>query len=98
MRIFLLTALLLLSVMSWGNNYYFSVATGDDSRSAQEAQNPETPWKSIDKLNAFSRGLQPGDSVLFKRGEVFYGSITIRARGAMNNPIYYGAWGAGELP
>lgn len=77
--------------------YYFS-SSGDDSRSAAQAQNSATPWKSIDKLNAIFSSLKPGDEVLFKRGEVFYGNIHINAAGAQGRPITIGAYGSGAKP
>src|SRR5690606_20570229 len=53
------------------SSYYFSQSTGDDSRSVAQAQSPETPWKSIEKLNSIFHTLKPGDVVYFKRGDVF---------------------------
>lgn len=79
-------------------NYYFSSVSGDDSRTSIDARNPETPWKSLDKLNIILRSLQPGDSVLFKRGEVFYGSIQLSGSGSQHQPIVFGAYGAGTMP
>jgi hypothetical protein len=98
MRFLFLTVFLFLAVFARATNYYFSSLSGDDNRSTLEAQNPATPWKSIDKLNAISRDIQPGDSIFFKRGETFYGTITIRARGASGHAIYYGAYGTGANP
>jgi len=79
-------------------NYYFSSGTGIDSRNSTEAQNALTPWKTITKLNAFMSSLQPGDSILFKRGEVFYGSITITKSGTALSPIIFAAYGTGVKP
>ncbi|HEU4472781.1 MAG TPA: right-handed parallel beta-helix repeat-containing protein [Flavisolibacter sp.] len=80
------------------NNYYFSSSSGDDSRSAAEAASPATPWRSIQKLNAISALLRPGDSILFKRGEVFYGTIRAAASGNASAPIVYAAYGTGFKP
>ena len=62
-------------------SYYFSTSTGDDSRSAAQAQNQATPWKSISKLNSMFGSFVAGDEILFKRGEVFSGSINITKAG-----------------
>ncbi|WP_421800292.1 right-handed parallel beta-helix repeat-containing protein [Haliscomenobacter sp.] len=100
MKQFTLSSLLLL----WGswqclaNNYYLSNARGDDSRSPLEAQNPQTPWRTTAKLNAFFAELQPGDSILFKRGEVFFGTIQTSKSGSPLSPIVIGAYGQGEKP
>ena len=89
---------LLISVNSLGRNFYFSTNTGDDSRSMTQAQSPSTPWKTISKLNSFFSSLLPGDSVLFKRGEVFYGSIYLTKSGTASQPIVIGAYGTGVKP
>ena len=39
-----------------------------------------------------------GGRVLFKRGDTFYGSITINQAGLVNDPITFGAYGAGSNP
>lgn len=79
-------------------NYYFSAVSGNDSRTAAQAQHPSTPWKTLSKLNAYFKRLQPGDSVLLKRGETFYGSITVNASGTARSPIVISAHGSGEMP
>ena len=89
---------LLFSVNTWGRNFYFSTSSGDDSRSMTQAQNATTPWKTISKLNSFFSSLLPGDSILFKRGEVFYGSIIVTKSGTTTQPIVIGAYGTGVKP
>ena len=78
--------------------YYFSSVSGDDSRSSSEAKNPATPWKTLGKLNAVFSNLQPGDMVLLKRGDIFYGSIIVNKSGSSGSPITIGAYGSGEKP
>ena len=99
-NLFFITLILLLltSQTLVGRNYYFSTASGDDSRTSAQAQNPATPWKSINKLNSFFTSLVPGDSVLFKRGETFYGSIKVAKSGTSSLPIVIGAYGTGVKP
>lgn len=78
--------------------YYFSASAGDDSRSANAAQNPSTPWRSLSRLNAIFSSLRPGDSVLFRRGDVFEGAITATASGSAAAPIVFSAYGSGANP
>src|SRR5438270_12358505 len=92
----LLTILtLVLGISANATNYYFSTADGDDSRSFSEAQDPSTPWQSIDKLNSIFSSLQPGDQVLFKRGDIFNGSIVTRSSGTSSSPIVLSSYGSG---
>ena len=94
--------LLLISLYICGianaTNYYFSSASGDDSRTAAQAQNPATPWKSLSKLNSYFGSLAAGDSILFKRGETFYGNITVGKSGTAAKSIILGAYGTGAKP
>src|SRR5215475_10608106 len=92
----LVAKLALLSGIAGATTYYFSTSDGDDSRTSAQAQNSSTPWKSIDKLNSFFSSLQAGDQVLFKRGDVFYGSINISKSGSSGSPIVFGAYGSGS--
>jgi len=79
-------------------DYYFSQLSGNDSRSATEAQNPNTPWQSTNKFNAIIGGLNPGDAVYFKRGETFYGSLILDQSGTPTQPITISAYGNGAKP
>lgn len=78
-------------------NYYFSSA-GNDANSSVQAQNPLTPWRSLSRLNSFMNSLQPGDSVLFRRGDTFYGQIIITRSGNSSQKIHFGAYGSGTQP
>lgn len=80
------------------NTYYFSSISGNDSRSFTEAQNPSTPWKTIEKLNAVFNALKPGDFVLFKSDDIFYGSLFITQSGTSGSPITVGSYGSGAKP
>jgi len=83
---------------SYGASYYISTSTGNDLRSSAEAQNPETPWKTINKLNSFFSNLKPGDVVYFRRGETYFGTIRLNASGTNSNPIRISAYGSGDKP
>lgn len=82
-----------LVVFSQPKKYYFA-ANGDDSRTSVEAQNSATPWQTVSKLNSFwaSLALADGDSVLFRRGDTFTGTITVNEGGSVSGNINVGAW------
>jgi parallel beta-helix repeat protein len=83
---------------AFSTNYYFSTSTGDDSRTSTQAQSPSTPWRTLSKLDSFFSNLQPGDSVLLKRGDTFDGSITISKSGTSGLPIVISGYGTGSKP
>jgi parallel beta-helix repeat protein len=89
---------LLSGISANATNYYFSTSDGDDSRSFSEAQDPSTPWQSIDKLNSIFRFLQPGDQALFKSGDTFFGSIVTAKSGTEESPIVLSSYGLGAKP
>ena len=98
MKTFLLFALVLCAITTKATNYYFSAVSGDDSRTSAQAKSPATPWKTLNKLNSFFSTLIPGDSVLLKRGETFYGSLNLNNSGTTSLPIIIGAFGVGNKP
>jgi parallel beta-helix repeat protein len=73
--------------------FYFSSTLGDDSRTPTQAQNAATPWKNITKLNSYFSSLATGNNVVFKRGDIFYGTI-VPTKGGIN----FGAYGSGAKP
>jgi len=79
-------------VVSYGNTYYFS-NQGNNSNAGTSSQ---SPWKEVNKLDEID--LQPGDSVLFNRGDVFFGEIIMEVSGTLNAPIYFGNYGIGQKP
>ncbi len=98
MKIFTFLILALLVNTAFASTYYISSVSGDDSRSSSQAQNPATPWKTLSKLNSYFSSLNPGDIVLLKRGEVFYGSIRVNRSGTESQPITISAYGSGAKP
>lgn len=90
---FLFTLLMvLLSVMSFSATYYIS-NSGNDSNSGLTTT---AAWQSLTKVNASI--FKPGDQILFKKGDSWYGSITIKQSGTAGNPITFGAYGTGANP
>lgn len=98
---FVLYTLVIMSTtlsVGYAADYYLSSEIGNDNRTMEEAQNPTTPWKSIEKVNTLFDMLKPGDAILFNRGEKFYGTLHIKASGSSASPIRIGAYGTGPKP
>jgi len=73
--------------------YYVDATNGSDSNSGTS---PEIAWKTINKVNNSS--FNPGDSILFKKGEIWREQLTIPSSGSSGNPITFGAYGSGVKP
>ena len=94
MKTLFLLPFIIFSLAANATNYYFSV-TGND---ANNGTSTSTPWQTISKFNSVFSSRNPGDSLLFKRGDTFYGSITISTSGTSGSPIVIGAYGTGSKP
>ncbi len=79
--------LLILSTVANAKNYYISF-TGND---ANDGLTILTPWKTIAKLHNFT--FAANDSILFKRGDTFYGGIIIN-----RSNLNFDAYGTGSKP
>ncbi|MFH0920519.1 MAG: choice-of-anchor Q domain-containing protein [Fibrobacterota bacterium] len=73
-------------------SYYVDATNGSNTNTGLS---PATAWKTIDKVNGSA--LVAGDSVLFKKGETFRGSL-IPCSGSSSGYITYGAYGTGNKP
>ncbi len=93
MRAFSLLVLLIAGLNLQAKNIYISNSGND----ANAGNSPAAAWKTIGKLNSY-KGLSSGDSVLFNRGDVFYGTINLSANGAPAQAVTYGAYGTGAKP
>jgi hypothetical protein len=74
---------------------YYVSQSGSDSNTSEQAKSIDTPWQTISRVNYAN--LQPGDSVLFKRGDIFRGNL-IPQSGSSSGYITYGAYSTGEKP
>ncbi|HWC57826.1 MAG TPA: Ig-like domain-containing protein [Candidatus Paceibacterota bacterium] len=81
------------ALTSHAATYYVSSSAGSDSNSGTSSS---SPWQTLAKINATT--LKAGDSVLFARGDTFYGSLTVSQSGSSGSPITYGAYGTGANP
>jgi hypothetical protein len=92
-KIAFIIGFLVLSFCSFGTNYFINIQSGNDSNTGQSESNP---WKSINRVNSIE--FQPGDSILFKRGGKWTGTLKPKGNGSKNNRVVIGAYGNGETP
>jgi hypothetical protein len=91
--IFIMTLLLGMSGAAAATTYYVSSSTGNDANNGTSAA---TAWQSMAQVNA--QMFQPGDTVLFKRGDVWNASLAPASSGVSGNPITFDAYGTGPAP
>jgi hypothetical protein len=73
--------------------YYVNATNGNDNN---DGLSPSTAWKTMAKVN--DSFFQPGDFVLFKRGEIWREQLIVPSSGLPNSPIIIGAYGVGNKP
>jgi len=93
MKTILMLMLLGLSGAASATTYYVSASTGNDANAGTSAV---AAWQTVSKVNAAV--LQAGDSVLFRRGDVWNEGLTPGTSGAAGNPITFDAYGTGAPP
>ncbi|MFE2747724.1 hypothetical protein ACFXKX_25875 [Streptomyces scopuliridis] len=76
-----------------GVTYYVDARSGNNSNSGTSAT---TPWKTLSKVN--TAALNPGDTVAFRRGESWNGSLTLSRSGTAAAPITVTAYGDAAAP
>jgi len=92
-RKILLFVFLVWSGLASGTTYYVSSSGGSD---ANNGTGVSIPWQTIAHVNG--QTFQPGDSVLFKRGDVWNESLAPASSGSSGNPIAFDAYGTGAAP
>ncbi len=78
--------------------YFVDAINGNDSNNGTSGS---SAWQSIQKVESMSSTFQPGDSILFKRGQEWNGqpiSLSYHPSGTMNAPITYSSYGNGAKP
>lgn len=73
--------------------YYVDATNGANSNTGTSQG---LAWRSISKVN--SSTFNPGDKILFKRGESWNERLSIPSSGSSGNPIIFNAYGEGNKP
>ena len=94
MKLFILSLFLCLSIVSNATTYYVDASTTSTTQNGALA----TPWKTLTQVTSNMNLFQPGDFVLFKRGQVFPGILYPTRGGTATAPLTFGAYGTGARP
>ena len=76
-----------------GTVYYVDATNGNDNNSGKS---PEAAWKTLDKVNSIE--FQPGDQILFEKGETWTGALKPQGSGVEGAPIVIASYGEGDKP
>lgn len=74
-----------------GTIYYIDSDGGNDGNAGTS---PGTAWATLEKVN--STEFQPGDKILFQKGDVWTGQLSPKGSGTKENPIMIGDYGESE--
>ena len=77
---------------SSGRTFYVDSEAGRDGN---DGRSPDRAWRSLERVNAAA--LQPGDTVRFRKGGLWRGSL-IPASGDEGAPVTYTSYGEGPKP
>lgn len=73
-------------------SYFVSSSEGNDEG---DGRSPQTAWRTLARVNAAL--IEPGDKVLFQRGNLWRGALRAKS-GKAGWPVTYGAYGKGAKP
>ncbi len=90
---FFVLTFFVLSSPAFAATYYVDATNGNDANTGLSETNA---WKNIAKVN--SSIFNPGDQILFKRGEVWRETLIVPSSGADGQPITFGAYSSGAKP
>jgi len=78
--------------------FYVSSSSGNDAWSGKAPawNGTDGPWQTISKVNSMT--FQPGDVVLFRKGDVWRETLSVSSSGNAINYITFGAYGTGDKP
>ena len=92
-RITFIMVYLLPSVFLYGTTYYIDATNGND---LENGTSSITAWQTLNIVNSIF--FLPGDSILFKSGEVWAGQLHPGGNGESENPIVISKFGGDVLP
>jgi hypothetical protein len=81
------------SLPTFGTKYHVSSSDGSDSDSGQTEA---LAWATLSKVNTSS--FSPGDSILFKAGDIWRETLEIPSAGNASSNLYFGRYGTGANP
>ncbi|GAB4012827.1 hypothetical protein GCM10028808_30230 [Spirosoma migulaei] len=92
-RYAMLVAFAVMFLNSQAQTSYYVASNGSDTNDGRSAA---SPFQNLSRVNSLV--LKAGDSVLFRRGDTFRGTLLIRQSGSASVPLVFDAYGSGPKP
>ena len=93
MAILAVFSVFVMSSAGWAATYYVDATNGNDSNTGTSEA---ASWKTIAKVNVSS--FEPGNYILFKRGEMWRETLIPSSSGTNGSPIIFATYGSGNSP
>src|SRR5687767_3536040 len=90
---FLMLLIIAASFSASAKNYFV-----DPSSTGANLGTYNDPWKSIQDIPWTINYFQPGDVVYFRRGQQYWGTLSINSSGSEGAPITFMPYGEGAAP
>ncbi len=94
MRITFVLIFLGLASFASATDYYVKTGGNDLNSGTSDV----TAWATLDKVNSAFSSFKPGDRIMFKSGDTFFGTLRIGKSGVSGSPITFTSYGTGEKP
>jgi parallel beta-helix repeat protein len=89
----LLYLFILAALPASATNFYV-----DPSSTGSNLGTLTNPWKSMDDVPWYVNYFSPGDTVFFKRGQQYSGTLSINSSGSSSAPLVFMPYGSGNAP
>lgn len=93
LRFPILLLLVATSVTAFATNYYVDPSSGGSNQGTYD-----NPWRDISDIPQFVNFFQPGDNIYFRRGQQYWGTLSINSSGREGAPITIMPYGDGAAP
>ena len=90
----MLFAMTFIATLAQATTFYVDASATSSTQNGSLA----TPWKTLSQVSNNQNLFQPGDFVLFKRGETFTGTFYPTQGGTSTSQLTFGAYGTGNKP
>ena len=89
MKAFVILVLVSYANILFAKNYYVN----SSAKKSLQIGTIQNEWSSLELVNKYMSVFKGGDTIFFKRGEVYFGKLIITCSGVVNKPIVFMGYG-----